>query len=171
MERKQIDNIGSFLVFDCRPGPRYSVSAFFLGLVLGDPSFHDLPNEGCGQRLIRCESDRPFGARIIPQLVRKLLQQFAAGGKETAMVGEGSVRHKHSVVLERRNAVADRFCRFLRSRRANRRADLLQSGAGWLGNLGQIFIHISGAGVLLRERCLARSCSLFHRVHPERRGT
>ena len=104
-----------------------------------DAGFDHFLDERRGKGLVGGELDGAFGNGIALELIAKSGDD-RSGGEEAAVLGKRGVPHKHAIVAERRDAVAEDFGRSGWNRRTNRCADFLQGAARWLRCRGQVFV-------------------------------
>src|SRR5260370_8850414 len=100
----------------------------FLTFVLRHALPHKFLDKSNWEGLVRGEVDGAFGGGEALKFVLEGLDH-RRGREQTAVVRKRGEPHQHSVVLERRNPVADRLGGFRWHNGANRRAKLLQGVA------------------------------------------
>src|SRR5258708_4020588 len=110
--------------------------------VFRDPNLHDLLQQRSRQRLIHREANGPPGCREVFKFLLELLDYTGARREQAAMVLERRVTDQHSLVLERRNPVADNLGGLGRHHGLNDRTGPFQSAASRLGHTREIFVHV-----------------------------
>src|SRR6266436_6014732 len=111
----------------------------FLTFVLRHALPHKFLDKSNWEGLVRGEVDGAFGGGEALKFVLEGLDH-RRGREQTAVVRKRGEPHQHSVVLERRNPVADRLGGFRWHNGANRRAKLLQGVARRLRNGRKILV-------------------------------
>src|ERR1019366_6145275 len=89
-------------------------------------------------------------------------------GEQSTKVGKGSKPHQHSLVLERRNPIADGLGGLGRHSRPNRRAQFVQSAAGGFRDASKVFLNVFRSGVAFRRRTAFARFRFLHASHATR---
>src|SRR2546425_1042446 len=108
---------------------RAALSVPFLTFILRDPRLHEFLDKCGWQWLVDGEVDCPLGYGEALEFVLERLDH-GRSRKQTAVVRKRGEPHQHSIVLERRNSIADRFSSLARDCGPNRCAHLVQHAAG-----------------------------------------
>src|SRR6266478_4090502 len=136
-------------------------SALFLVFFLRDARLHQSLNKCSRQRLPRGEVDGPFGCREALEFVLERLDHGRAG-EQTAVVRKRGEPHQHSLVLERRNPIADGLGSLRGHSGPNRRAHLVQHVAREFRDASKVFINAFRSAFAFRPRTALARFPLFH---------
>src|SRR5262249_41106133 len=121
----------------CRSVPRRSF--WTSTTVLRDPSFHQLPNKGGRQGVVRLKAD---GALAGVELLELVLMSFDRGGThevEGAVLRGRAETHKHPVLTESGDLVADALFS-LRRRRPDGLSEFLERGSLVIGQCSEVVV-------------------------------
>src|ERR1035437_1054662 len=161
---------GSRPSFGRQPGLAATRSGLFLAFDLRDPRLHQFLNQCNRQWLVCGEVDGPFRCGEALQFVLKGFHDRGRG-EQAAVVGKRRKPQQYSLVLERRNPIADGLGGLGRQSRPNRRAQFVQSAAGGFRDASKVFLNVFRSGVALRRRTAFAGFRFLHASHATRTAT